>query len=81
MSERFKGHRLEFKGQSSNLKHVKKMMNESLMEKNVDIEMTTLMLNCTFLAFFEHSLISTLWDRLYNLCLLQLQLCSWLIMK
>ena len=32
----------------------------------VDIQMSTLELNCTFLAFFERSLISTLWDRLYE---------------
>ena len=28
--------------------------------------MSILMLNCTFVAFFERSLISTLWDRLYK---------------
>ena len=35
ISERFKSHRLEFKGQSSNLKHVEKLMNRSLMEKTL----------------------------------------------
>ena len=37
MSERFKSHSLEFKGQSSNLKHVEKIDECSLNEKNVDI--------------------------------------------
>ena len=41
-------------------------MNENLNGENVDIQMSTLMLNCTSLAFFERSLISTLWDRLYS---------------
>ena len=64
ISERFKSHRLEFKGQSSNLKHVEKIDEQKLNGENVDIQMSTLV-NCTFLAFFERSLISTLWDRLY----------------
>ena len=34
ISERFKSHKLEFKGQSSNLKHVEKI-DENLMEKTL----------------------------------------------
>ena len=67
ISERFKSLRLEFKGQNSNLKHVEKNDKRKLNGENVDIQMSTLMLNCTFLAFFERSLISTLWVRLYNI--------------
>ena len=59
ISQRFKSHRLEFNSQRSNLKHI-----EKIDEENFVIDMSTLMLNCTVLAFFEHSLISTLWDRL-----------------
>ena len=47
-----------------NLKHVKRMDELKLNGENVVIKMSTLMLNCRFLAFFEHSLILTLWDRL-----------------
>ena len=65
ISERFKSHRLALKGQSSNLKQVEKTDEWKFNGQNVDIQMSTLMLNCTFLAFFERSLISTLWDRLY----------------
>ena len=65
ISERFKSQRLEIKGQSSNLKHVEKIDEWKFNGENVDIEMSILMLNCTFLVFFERSLISTLWDRLY----------------
>ena len=50
--------------QSSFLKHVEKFDQGNLNGENVDSQMTTLMLNCTILAFFEHSLISNLWDRL-----------------
>ena len=64
ISERFKSHRLEFKGQSSNLKHVEKIDKCKVDVENVDIQMSRLMLNCMFLVFFERSLISTLWDRL-----------------
>ena len=65
ISERFESHRLELKGQSTNSKHAEKIDELKLNGENVDIQMSTLMLNCTFLAFFERSLISTLWDRLY----------------
>ena len=51
ISERFKSHRLEFKGQSSNLKHVEKIDEKKLNGKNVDIQMANLMLTCLFLTF------------------------------
>ena len=64
LSERFKSHGFEFKGQSSNLKHEDKIDEWKLHGENVDIQISTLMLNCTLSAIFERSLISTLWDRL-----------------
>ena len=66
ISERFKSHKLEFKGQASSLKFVEKIDEWKLNGENADIQMSRLMLNCTFLAFFERSLISSLWDRLYE---------------
>ena len=51
ISERFKSHWNDFKGQSSNLKHVEKIDEYKRHGKNVDIQMTNLMLNCLFLTF------------------------------
>ena len=45
ISERFKNHKLEFKGQTSDLKHVKKIDEWKLNGKNVVIKMSTLLLN------------------------------------
>ena len=66
ISERFKSERIQFKGPTSNSKHVEKIDKSKFNGENFDIQMTTLMPNCAFLAFFERSLISILWYRLNN---------------
>ena len=53
ISERFKNHRLEFEGQSANLKHAEKIDERKVNAENVVIEMSTLMLNCTFFGVFR----------------------------
>ena len=51
ISERFKNQWTDFKGQISNLKHVEKNDEYKFNGKNVDIQMTNLMINCLFLTF------------------------------
>ena len=64
ISERFKSHWNDYKGQSSNLKHVKKIDEYKRNGKNVDNSNDQFDAQLPVFDDFERSLISTLWDRL-----------------